>query len=85
MWEAQVDPWVGKIPRRREWLLTAVSCLIRVLCLIHVCFSGTWAHTRNLICLCGTIDVTHVIYAVRLALGQGGDEDMVMTLLIIYK
>ena len=33
-------------------LLTAGSCLIRVLRLIHACFSGTWAHTRNLIYVC---------------------------------
>ena len=24
MWETQVDPWVGKIPRRRKWQCTPV-------------------------------------------------------------
>ena len=78
MWETQVDPW------RREWLLTAVSCLIHALCLIHVCFSGTRAHTRNLIYVCVKQQMSP-IYAIGLAVGQEGDGDMVMTLLIIYK
>ena len=27
MQKTQVDPWVGSIPWRREWLPTPVSCL----------------------------------------------------------
>ena len=61
-WEAQLDPWVGKIPRRRVWLLTAVSCLICALCLTHVCFSGTWAHTRNLIYVCAEQQMSPMLF-----------------------
>ena len=68
--EAWFDPWVGKIPWRRAWQLTPVSCLENPMdggtwWAIVQGVANSWTHLVNpFLCLLQLLEVAHIPWLV---------------------